>query len=304
MLGNFRNNLVYRLISIFAAVIIWSFIFAGENPLVEDIVTVPLEPRYLAGNMVVADIQSNVNIHFQGNANVMDRVSSRDFRAYVILDDVNVGSNSVRVNVVPPAGVRVISIRPSWIPVYIDQVSFRQEPVEIVVNGEVATGYVLGNPLINPNQVLITGPGNFLESIHRVYVNATFDNLSEDYSQSLPVLVEDRYGNLIVEWVNVTPETVSVLIPVIEDMPTRTVPVLINLTGDLRPGLEMERVLVYPATVKIYGPKNVIDETGFLTLEIDITEIQESTDFEVTLELPQGITHVSNERVRVILEVN
>ena len=303
MLGYLRNNLVYRLISIFAAIVIWFLIFSQINPIVEDIVTIPLEPRYLAGNLVVADKQNNVNIHFQGNANVVDRISSRDFRAYVVLDQVTVGSNSIQVNVVPPAGVRIISVNPSRIQVHIDKVSFRQMPVEVVVSGEVADGYVLGNPWITPTQVLITGPENFLERIGRVYVNAIFNNLSESYSQSLPVLVEDIDGNLIMEWVNVTPGDANVLIPVIEEMPTRIVPILINLTGELRPGLEIDRILPYPATVKIYGSRNAVDETGYLTLEIDMTGIDRNANFEIDLELPQGITHASAERVRVILEV-
>ena len=303
MLGYFRNNLVYKLISVLAAIVIWSLVFSERNPLVVDIVQVPLGITELSRGLVVAEKPNMVEIRFQGHGNVINRISPSDFRAYVILDEVDVGPNSIQVRLEAPAGVGVISVRPSWVRVYIDQVSFRQEPVEIVINGEVAEGYVLGNPLITPSQVLITGPGNFLESIGRVYVNATFNNLSEDYSQSLPVLIEDREGNLIMEWVNVTPGNVGILIPVIEEMPTRTVPIIINLIGELRPGLEIERVLVYPATVKIYGSGDAVDETGYLTLEVDITEVEENINFEVNLELPQGITHASTERIRVILEV-
>jgi len=295
--------MIYRLISILAAIVIWFWVFAERNPIIDDIVRVPLGTTELARDLVVADQPSMVEIHFRGNANVVNRISSGDFRAYVVLDQVNVGANSVQVRINFPIGVRITDIQPSWVSVYIDQMSFRQVPVEVIVNGQAARGYVLGDAQITPGEVLISGPGNLLDSIGRVYVSATFDNLSEDYFQYLPVLVEDTDGNLIMEWVDVIPGSVSALIPVIEDVPTRIVPVLINLVGELRPGLEMNRVLVYPATVKIYGSRDAINETGYLTLEVDITEIEEDTNLEVDLELPQGITHANNERVQVMLEV-
>jgi YbbR domain-containing protein len=295
--------MVYRLISLLAAIVIWFWVFADRNPTIDDIVRVPIGTTELARGLVVADMPNTVEIHFRGNANVVNRVSPGDFRAYVVLDQVHVGTNSVQVRINAPAGVRITSIQPSWISVQIDQVSSIQMPVEVVVNGEAARGYVLGESRITPGEVLINGPGNLLERIGRVYVSATFNNLSEDYFQYLPVLVEDRYGNLIMEWVDVVPGSASVLIPVIEDVPTRIVPIVINLTGELRSGLELDRVFVYPATVKIYGLRDAINETGYLALEIDITEIEESTTLEVDLELPRGITHANNERVQVTLEV-
>ena len=303
MLERFRNNMIYKLISIFAAIVIWFAVFSDRNPMVVNIVTVPLEPRYLADNLVIANMPNNVNVRFQGNANIVDRVSAIDFRAHIPLNQVYTGINYIQVDIEPPTGVRVIGIYPLSVQVYIDQMNIIQMPVDIVLNGEVAAGYVLGNPLITPGQVLISGPGNFLEDIGRVFVNAAFDNLSEYYSQSLPVLVEDMSGSLIMQWVNVIPVHVNVLIPVIEEMPSRVVPVLINLIGEPELGVRVDRVLVYPATIKIYGSRDVIDETGFIMLEIDVTEIDENTNFEAALEFPYGITHASNESVQIILEV-
>lgn len=304
MLGHFRNNLGYRLISIFAAIVIWFFVFSERNPTIENVVTVPLEATGLARNLVVAEKPSTVNIRFQGKANVVDKISSRDFRAFIPLDQVDVGVRSIQVATEVPAGVRIISVQPSWVQVHIDQVSSMQVPVEIVVKGDAARGYVLEKPRITPSQVLINGPGNYLESIGKVYVNATFNGLSKDYFQSLPVLVEDADGNLIMEWVEVIPRNVDVLIPVVEDVPSRTVPILIDLIGELKPGLKVDKVLVYPSTVKIYGPRDIINEIGYLTLEIDVTEIEESINFEVDLEFPQGITDASDDKVQVMLEVS
>lgn len=304
MLGYFRNNLGYRLISIFAAIVIWFFVFSERNPTTENVVTVPLEATGLARNLVVAEKPNTVNIRFQGKANVVDKITSRDFRAYIPLDQADVGVRSIQVVTEIPAGVRIVSVQPSWVQVHIDQVSSIQVPVEIVVKGEAARGYALETPRVTPGQVLINGPEKYLENIGKVYVNAIFNNISNDFFQSLPVLVEDTAGNLIMEWVEVIPRNVDVLIPVVEDVPSRIVPILIDFIGELKPRLKVDKVLVYPSTVKIYGSREIINEIGYLTLEIDVSEIDESTNFEVELELPQGITDVSDDKVQVMLEVS
>ncbi len=303
MLGHFRNNMIYRLISIFAAVTIWFFVFSERNPTMESVVTVPLEASGLAHDLVLAEKPSTVNIRFQGKSNVVERISSRDFRALISLEQVDVGVRSIQVATEFPAGVRIVSVQPSWVQVQIDQVSTIQLPVELVVSGETASGYVMETPRLTPSQVIVKGPENYLENIGRLYVDASFNNISKDYFQSLPVLVEDKSGNLILDWIEVVPRNVNVLIPVVEDIPNRTVPIIIDLIGELQPGIEVDKVLVYPATVKIYGPRDIINDMGYLTLELDISELVESTSYEIDIELPEGIESITAETVQVMVEV-
>ena len=304
MLERFRYNMVYTLISIFAAIFIWFFVFSDSNPIIEDVVIISLEATDLDRNLVVAEKPNSINIRFQGNTNVINRVSSRDFRAFVPLDLVEVGLNSIQVVASGPDGVRIISVEPSFVDVYIDELRSIQLPVEIIVDGDAASGFVMGNPRFTPSQVLIYGPGNFLESVGRVYVNAAFSNVSADYFQNLPVLVEDRNGTLIMDWVEVRPGNVEVLIPVTAFMPSKIVPVIIDFIGELTPGLEIGGVLAHPSTIRIYGPRNILDEIRYLPLEVDINGIQADVNFELDLAFPQGITNASDNRFLIMLEVN
>lgn len=303
MLGHFRNNMIYRLISIFAAIMIWFFVFSVRNPTSESVVTVPLEASGLANDLVVAEKPNTVSIRFQGKSNVLNRISSRDFRAHISLEQVDVGIRSVQVATEFPPGVRIVSVQPAWVQIQVDQVSTRQLPVELVVSGEAASGFVLETPRITPGQVIVKGPEKQLEEIGRVFVNASFENISANYFQSLPVLVEDKSGNLILDWIEVVPRTVNVLIPVLEDRPNRVVPFVIDVIGELKPGVEVDKVLVYPSTVKIYGPRDIINRIGYLTIEIDISEVEEGTSYEIDLELPEGIEEMNEEKVQVIVEV-
>ncbi|KUO53404.1 MAG: hypothetical protein APF76_09185 [Desulfitibacter sp. BRH_c19] len=303
MLGHFRNNMIYRLISIFAAITIWFFVFSERNPTTEDVVTVPLEASGLAEDLVIAEKPNTVNIRFQGKSNVVDKISSRDFRAHISLEEIGAGIRSVQVATEFPAGVRIVSVQPSWVQVQVDQVSTIQLPVELAISGEAASGYLLETPKLTPSQVIVKGPENHLENIGRVYVNASFNNISMNYVQSLPVLVEDKSGNLILDWLEVVPRNVDVLIPVVEDIPNRTVPIIIDLIGELQPGIEVDKVLVNPATVRIYGQRDIINDMGYLTLELDISELEESTSFEIEIELPEGIEGLNENTVQVIVEV-
>jgi YbbR domain-containing protein len=303
MLGYFRNNLSYRIISILAAVLIWFFVFSERNPTTDDLVNVPLEVTGLPTDLVIAEKPNTVSIRFQGKSNVVDKISSRDFRAYISLEDANVGVRSVQVFTEIPPGVRLVSVQPAWVQIEIDQVSSIQLPVEIDIIGDVANGFNMELPRLYPGEVLVKGPENHLEKINRVFVSASLNKDSVDYYNTLPVLVEDNTGTLIMEWVEVIPRTIDVLIPIVEDIPNRTVPIVMEIMGELPDGLKLDKVYVYPSTIIIYGSREVINKINYLTVPIDISEITESTELEITPELPEGIERVSKETIQVIVEV-
>ncbi len=303
MLGYFRKNLVYRIISLLAAIMIWFFVFSERNPTTESVVTVPLEVTGLPANLVIAEKPNTVNIRFQGTSKVVNQISSRDFRAFISLEDTDKGLRTVQVQIEMPSGVRLVNLQPSWVQVEVDQVSSIQMPVDLVINGEAVNGYALVKPRITPDEVIIKGPEKHLENIGRVYVNASFNRISKDYFSSLPVLVEDKNNMLIMEWVEVTPSVVDVLIPVVEDIPNRIVPIVTEIVGELPPGLKLDKVRVFPSTVTIYGSRDIINETEYLTVKIDVSEFNETSGFKAELELPEGIDFASVEEVEVIMEV-
>ena len=168
MLGYFRENLGFRLISIFAAIIIWFLVFSQRNPTAEDLVTVPLEVAGLSSDLVVAEKPSTVSIRFQGKSNVVGKLSSRDFSAYISLEDVGKGTRSIQVSTFVPSGVRIVSVQPSRVQIHVDQVTTMQAPVEVVLDGEVSEGCLLETPRITPAEVLIRGPERHLKNIGRV----------------------------------------------------------------------------------------------------------------------------------------
>ncbi len=307
MLGYFRENLGFRLISIFAAIIIWFLVFSQRNPTAEDLVTVPLEVAGLSSDLVVAEKPSTVSIRFQGKSNVVGKLSSRDFSAYISLEDVGKGTRSIQVSTFVPSGVRIVSVQPSRVQIHVDQVTTMQAPVEVVLDGEVSEGCLLETPRITPAEVLIRGPERHLKNIGRVCVNVDCGDLKENYSQTLPVIVEDESGVLMLEWLEVLPSVVDVLVPVVDDLPSKVVPIVVELIGEPSPEKKLDKVLIHPATVKIYGTRDKINEIGYLPLEVDIEGLSENHTFNVELDvapdLKDNIEFIKEEAVQVIIEV-
>ncbi|MEW6622747.1 MAG: CdaR family protein [Bacillota bacterium] len=303
MLEHFRKNLVYRIISLLAAIFIWYFVFSERNPTTENVVTVPLEVVGLSRDLVVSDKPANVNIRFQGKRNVVDRMTSRDFRAIIELQEAETGAISLPVKTQLPQGVRLVSVQPNMAQVEIDQVTSTQIPVELVIQGSPARGYIMETPWLTPSEVLVKGPDKVLDNIGRAYVKAVINDISMDYFQALPVLIEDASGRLVIEWVEVIPRSINVLIPVVEDMPSRIVPIVPELIGEPAAGRKVEKVLVHPATVKIYGSRDIINEIGFIPIEINISGLHTSHIIEMELEAPDGIEALSENNIQIIVEV-
>ncbi len=303
MMGYFRKNLWFRLMSIFAALFIWFFVFSERNPITDRVVSVPVEIVELSRDLVVSEGLSSVSLRFQGKTNIIERISSRDFGAYVSLKDMGVGIETVQVNVNVPPGIRLISVQPALLEVKIDQVASIQRPVQVVTEGTPAKGYLVVEPRLNPAEVIIKGPQGVLDNVKKVYVSVNVNNIYSNYFKSLPVLVEDASQRLILGQIEVLPSVIDVLIPIIGDNPSRLVPIVVNYNGEVAPGKKIGKTLINPEVVKIYGAQDIINKIGYLSLEIKVDGLRESKTFELELNLPRGVMTPDEEIIEVMVEI-
>ncbi len=71
-------------------------------------------------------------------------------------------------NVVVPAGVEVLAVSPSQVPLRLERLGRRRVPVRARVVGEPAAGLAVGSVLTEPTTVMLTGPRFQLEALQAV----------------------------------------------------------------------------------------------------------------------------------------
>ena len=118
----------------------------------------------------------------------------------------------------------------------------------------------------------------------------------KDVDQVLQVGV----GNL-----NVTlePSSVRVVVPIVGMVPTKTVPVLLQVIGSPAAGFYVKSSVSDPVSVQLSGqPETLSTINNIKTEPVDITDIDKSLAREVVLAVPQGVS-VQPSRVKVQVEV-
>ncbi|KKM11705.1 hypothetical protein SY88_07220 [Clostridiales bacterium PH28_bin88] len=301
----FRANLGYRILSILLALGLWMYVVEDQNPIVEQVLSVPLETRALPGGLVISDRPATVKVRLEGRQGQVQDLSSRDVRAFVELNDARTGENVVPVQATVPKGVDIVSISPERVTVSVDKVTEKQVPVTVTVDGKPASGYRLLDPVLKPSQVIVTGPHKSLDQIDRAFVEVTVEGVKENYLEKLPLRVgSGKEDNKALEWVNVKPDTVEVFIPVVQELPVKQVPVQVDVQGTPADGYRVAGVTFEPRTVKVSGPQEVLDTLESLTTKpVDVNGATADVVGETELVLPAGVNAGTLPPVKVVIQI-
>lgn len=304
MWEHFKTNLPYRIISILLAISLWAWVTTAQNPIKEAVYEIPLETRNLSGDLMVADKPSTVTVRVQARESVLANVTSRDYQAYVNLDNAHIGNNIEPVEVKAPKGVEVINTSPSQVSVAIDQITQVQLPVRPALQGEVATGYAVLEPSISPTEVLVDGPKSILDRIGDVVVDVSLQGHRESYLERVPIKIFDLDGNPIQDWLKIKPDTVEVFVPVIRELPSKRLIIKPTWEGSVPDELTIKQVVVEPEMVQLFGRWNLLEKLDYLyTQPINLDEVEGSTVIEAELDVPEGTYLGIPSRVKVIIEI-
>lgn len=304
MLEHFRQNWGYRLMAVILAIILWMYVTGEQNPTGETVVRVPLETENLSSGLVVADRPAEVQVRVEGRKAAVVNLLPRDVHAYADLRSAKVGDNVLPVRVDVPVGLNIIHVNPAQVTIRVEKIEDIQLPVQVSLLGSPASGYRTLEPVLKPSQVVISGPASALKEIGRVYVEAKIDQASGNFLAQLPVKIADSEGHPLQTWLTVNPDTVETFIPVVQDMPSKMLPVRPRFTGEPAKGYAIRRVILQPEVVEAFAPYSQLAALDYLnTAPINIAGARKNITLETNLEIPSGVQLGNFPRVRVVVEI-
>ncbi|UTR16822.1 CdaR family protein [Salipaludibacillus sp. LMS25] len=265
---------------------------------------VELTVYYDEENYVLTEAPETVQVTLSGPQNILTlaQVTQPQQEVFVDLTDKEQGVYYERVQHSGFPSDLTLSIVPMTVRVTIQEkqtVSFPVE-VELINEGEMEEGYVVGTPEVTPSTVDITAAQGMIEQI--VSAKAVIDLSSRDssFEESVSVIFYDENGNDLA--LNADPPAVEVSVPVTS--PNKEVPVRLGREGQLPDGIAINSVTINPENVTIYGPVDVINDITFVDLpNIDLGDISGDDTFDLEVPLPDGVEGVSPETVTVDIEV-
>ena len=270
----------------------------------EVIEAVPVEVYYDRDNLVVTGVPKTVDVTLDGPKNlVLQAKNTRDFKVYIDLSDseIELGERRINFNIRGLNDKISYSIDPEFVDVSIEEKVTKEYTVEPEFDRNLLEeGYIAKEPQIVPDTVNITGAKSIIEKI--VYVKAII-HLEEGVHDTVTLKAEvqalDRNLNKLD--VSIDPEEVEVEVPIIS--PSKTMDIEPVESGKPKEGITIQNISVEPSEITLYGKKAILDAMENFQIPVDVSKIEESTEFKVEVDLPEGITTASTTEVTIKITV-
>jgi len=231
-------------------------------------------------------------------------LSPDDFRATIDLSTVDPagGPQSVPVRVHPLVpGIVVTEVNPQRVQVDLDPLVEATVPV-IVDLGPPPANAEIGTVAVQPETVTVRGGQSVVEQVAGARATIPLDATGLDFRGDVEVIPIDRDGREL--RVDVTPERVSVAVPVITALRQRTLPVNPVITGSVPAGMRVRSIEVAPPVVTVEGDADDVAPLLAIDTEpIPVTGVTTTLDGRFELALPQGVAAIGDGSVRVVIRM-
>ena len=302
------NNLSLKIIALLCGFFIWLFVTNSNDPVGSMIISnVPIS---IVNEDSVADIgkvvepvgSGTVTLKVTERQSVRNRLNRSGTNFYVEADLENINQmNTVPLTVTcdnPSVTWDEIAISPASLKVNLEDKVEQAFAVTIIINGDVKSGYAVGNAETKVKNILIAGPKSLVGIINQVMAPVNVSGISTDVDLTATLRIYDRNGSELTESqlsrLEIKDSDGNVLTDRALDVNVglwkvlSDVPLKVYTTGTPAEGYQLKDVTTVPQTVslagtdealaEISGGLDVLDEipiygaSDTVTREIDLTE--------------------------------
>ncbi len=304
----FVNNLGLMLLALLFGFGAWTLSTMQDDPIIEDNLSVrviKLGENQLDSASWTGTLPVTVTVRVRAQRSTFNELNAAGLSMSVDLSKMGVGTHIVPLTpTLPSAPVVIISSQPVTALVTIQRLVQVKLPVRISVIGTPALGFRGGTPTSIPLQVTITATADVISRVVSANAVVSVDGARSSVEAQVRAYARDGDGEIVSE-AQVFPNTVSVRVPMEQLSNYRDMAVLVKRSGQPADGYAVTDVSVDPVIVTIYGPVDAVQATkGYIeTLEVDINNAKSDIDEQVGLDVPAGVSLVSEKQTSVRIHI-
>ena len=302
MLRFLRENLVLKIISLLASVVMWLYVTADRYPSTVILKMVNAEPVRVGAppqDLVIRFRPDSIPVEISGPKNEVDAIAEGDVKAEIDVHNVHAGASQLKVlRYRMPTGAPNIEVKNGRRVLVADVLPRVRRSMQISaeLSSAAPNGRRYGTAHVNPEWASVTGVQEDVKRIQKLVVLVETNGLA--VSEDLPIKAVDKDG-VEVPGVDIQPLSAHVELALPETPATRTlvvnVPHRVKTTGPY----QISEIVVEPSQVTVIGkPEQLLQMTNVSTQEIVIDGLTGESSRDVSLQLPAGVT-VANGRPMV-----
>lgn len=307
MIQNMRESKwFYILLSTLLAIVFWLFVRAAEDP--EQSRTFYNVDVQLTGSNVltrqgltVSDVSDNrVDLRLRAPVSALDNLVRYRENFWVTVDVSKCveGENVLTFTTNYPTNFSTDEIvreesDPQNITVTVEKLSTRTLPIEFKLDGKVSSGYQMGTPAVNPEQVVISGSAEQVNRVARVVAVLKRNDLKERFAGDLPLTLLDASGEEIEDLdVTLDVDYAYVVVPVVV---VKEIPLTVKflLGGGVNSDEDYDYA-IKPSKITVSGQEDDLQNLNEISLgSIDLSKIIGSNTISKEIVLDPSLENVS-----------
>ncbi len=301
------NNLMWLAASLLIAFLIWVIATLESNPIqTRTFSNINIEVRYDDALVITEQSLETVSVTVRAPQQTLQQLRSDDIQ--VVADLSGTGSGPHRVDLVPIISRQASAdTSPRQINVTLEEQREKFVEVLTTISQPPPRGYeVSGVPILDTNQVLVSGPVSRVEEVTAARVDLDFSGDRNSVSGTDRLVAVDVEGN-IVEDVMLEPAVVQVNVQIRARTDIKEVRVVPNVLYDTLPeGYVPSSITLDPDTVVITGAPELLESApgAFFTEPIDLTGRTSTFDQSVGVQITdENLLIVGDQNITVTIGI-
>lgn len=303
-----KSDITLKISAVVIALILWFFVMDIENPEgkweYRGIEVIYNNVEALEKNGLVIMNPKEFTIAVEVGGKTSDRIDFSEkehLKAEVDLSGYSEGKRKVPINVtIGQSKLSVIGWEPREILFDFEKIINIDKSVTIRTEGELASGYVLGDISTRYQSISLRGPRSWVNEVSEIIADINITDRKEDINVTVPIKLIDDEGNIVLN-VESKPSIIDVSIPVYR---TTTVPIEIVTVGELPENYEIGDMELKPSSITLKGKDSIVNLKSIQTKPIDINYFMENEDIVIELDLPRDVSLLDpDEKITVSLKI-
>ena len=313
------NNLGYKLLAVFFALILWLVVYNIDDPTKTRTFTtnVTIENTSAVTDMnkcyEVLNGSNTVTFSVTAKRSILDKLEDTDFTATADMNRMILGKDGT--NAIVP--VEIVSRRQNsalkyngknkYLEVSLENLMSHRFMISPAAKGQVAEGFALGEVTVtNPNVLSVSGPSSIVKKIASVVATIDVDGMSMNLSDNvIPVLYDANGKEVDTTRLKLSNDTVAISAKILS---VKELPLSFTTSGKPYGDYRVVEISSSPTSVKLKGASNILNPLMSIDVPSDVLNVSGakddiSTSIDITEYLPDGIELVDSADANVTVTV-
>ena len=262
------------------AVVVWISAVVAADPNEEHTLR-PIELQVIgqpANLVIVEEIPDQVRLTLNAPKSIWAKLNNNPSLATAWIDLTGKGAGEHSVEVMTQVNIspfRFVGVEPQFLNVRLESMVRREIPLQVKISGELPLGYRRGDPVVEPEKVVVSGPQSAVDRVALAQIDANLSGSIETIKRLVPIQFLDNAGQQV-SGIDFSSKEAFLTIPINLLGRFKNVAVKVVTTGQVANGYRLTNISVTPPTFTVFSenPDLINDLPGFVeTLPVGLQDL-------------------------------